>query len=194
MADPLTGEPDGISGFTSSGEGIRQNTNVQEARCEYYDLTHDRSGVLRKSRLRERAMPTQRSEAARTAADRYAVRKYVDDARQESLRMELAARQGDVMALACAGIALMGCLQELWAMRNVREEEWRSVANFLQAALTKEEFERFSVEQCKIVHTIIVNYLGGGLLGDQDVLKARMMLRKAGLDPWKAMSASQQEP
>jgi len=194
MTDPLTGEADGIAGFTSAGQGIMQNTNVQDARCEYYDLTHERSGVLRKPRVRERAVPTERRQVARNLAGRYAIRKYVDDARQESLRMELAARQGDVMALACAGIALMGCLQELWAMRNVREEEWRSVVNFLQAALTKEEFERLSTEQCKTVHAIIVNYLGGGLLRDEDVLKARMMLRKAGLDPWKAMSASQQVP
>jgi hypothetical protein len=100
-----------------------------------------------------------------------------------------AAKSGEMMEVASAGMALMDCLQELWKLRSVREDEWGALLNFLQTSLAKEDYEKFTFDQCQAVHTVVTNYLAGPLTGDDDVSKARLVLQVAGFDPWKAISA-----
>jgi len=93
------------------------------------------------------------------------------------------------MGLASAGIGLVENLGELWRLRSVRQDDWGAMLNFVQAALSKEEFERFTLGQCQAVESILVTYLGGGLVREEDVGRVRLMLREVGLDPWKGVSA-----
>ena len=96
------------------------------------------------------------------------------------------------MLMADAGLSLMNELQELWRVRYVREEEWAATLNFIQAALTQEEFEEFRVEQCQAIRTLVEDYLAGGAIDEEDVTRVRLILRRAGFDPWKAISAREE--
>ena len=194
MAPTDIGEDVAVSEFSISGQGMLANTKVQDARCEYYDLPYVKSGVDKKQSLKERTAPSRREFAAPRISQFYAVRKYSRDARDEAARMVRASKDGEIMEIASQGLALMDSLQVLWGLRSVREDEWASLVNFLQAALSKEEFERFTEEQCETVHIIIANYLAAGLVRDDEVTKARCLLRKVGLDPWKAISKPKSQP
>jgi len=194
MAPTDIGEDVAVSEFSISGQGMLANTKVQDARCEYYDLPYAKSGVDKKQFLKERTAPSRRELAAPITSQLYAVRKYSRDARDEAARMVRASKDGEIMEIASQGLALMDSLQVLWGLRSVREDEWASLVNFLQAALSKEEFERFTEEQCETVHIIIANYLAAGLVRDDEVTKARCLLRKVGLDPWKAISKPKSQP
>jgi len=93
------------------------------------------------------------------------------------------------MEQAIVGSELSDELQALWNLRSVREEEWAEVLNFLQSALAQQEFERFESTHCEAVRRVVVDYLAGGVVDPEDVVRVRMILREVGLDPWKAISS-----
>jgi hypothetical protein len=96
---------------------------------------------------------------------------------------------GDPMALADAMSGLQASLRELWRLRKAREDEWADVLNFLQTALSGVVPEKLSVEQSQAVGRVIDEHLAAGVLTDDQPSEARRILRGAGLDPWRAISA-----
>lgn len=103
--------------------------------------------------------------------------------------MKEGAAQGKSVETAVCGAAILDDLHELWRLRRVREAEWGEIVNFLQAALAKEPFERFTVGTCDSVLKVVLEYLAGGAVDRDDVRSARQVLKEAGLDPWKAISS-----
>lgn len=189
MTTSLTGEEPGLSEYESPGYRISQNTDVHEARCQQYDLVVEKSGVISGVRIREPEPPHKTVDRIPQVTRRYTVRRLVEEAQGEASRMVAAAQSQDPMELATAGMSLSDVLDSLWQLRSVRSDEWASLLNFLQGALAREEFERFSVQQCQAVSQIIDLYLAGPAVRDEDVIQARETLQKNGLDPWKAISA-----
>jgi radical SAM superfamily enzyme YgiQ (UPF0313 family) len=104
--------------------------------------------------------------------------------------MESFAESGDLVELSNAGFALRFALEDLWNLRNEREEDWGDLLNLLQGALAQEEFERFKARQCQTIRTIIVDHLSAGVTDIDDIERSIKLLREAGFDPWKGISSS----
>jgi hypothetical protein len=109
-------------------------------------------------------------------------------AEKEACRLESRAKAGDLMELSNAGFRLGEILRELWELREEREDDWGDLLNILQGALAQEEFERFSVDQCRAIRSIIVDHLGSGAVDVDDLERSIRLLREAGFDPWKGIS------
>ena len=107
--------------------------------------------------------------------------------------LEDAARTGDLMALSNAGFGLTAALDELWEQRNEGETDWADLLNLLQGALAKEEFERYSTQQCAAIKEIISKYLTADEVKLDDIENSIRLLREAGLDPWKGISGTLSE-
>ena len=193
--DNYTGDTDKNAATLAGGASFLRNTKVHEARCDAYELPYELSAVTRVSPRSSRT----RKEGSRQAAPdfderpvRYALRLHLKRARENVANLERGCQEKDHMLMADAGLSLMNELQELWRVRYVREEEWAATLNFIQAALTQEEFEEFRVEQCQAIRTLVEDYLAGGAIDEEDVTRVRLILRRAGFDPWKAISAREE--
>ena len=121
--------------------------------------------------------------------DRYALRQHLARAKELVARFVDICRRDDPMEQAIVGSELSDELQALWNVRRVREEAWAQVLNFLQSALAQEEFERFQSSYCTAVQKVVVDYLAGGGVDPEAVVRVRMILREVGLDPWKGVSS-----
>lgn len=102
--------------------------------------------------------------------------------------MTEAAQHGDPMELSNAGFNLGRYLDELWGLRKHRESNWGDLVNLIQGALTREEFERFEEEQCKLIGDILAYHLRPSPVEDDDLRSSVQLLRRAKLDPWKGLS------
>jgi len=124
----------------------------------------------------------------RRLARRDAIRRGLLKAKDTAESMEIYAKNEDQMELSLAGFKLREVLDDLWKLRFEREDDWGDLLNILQGALTQEEFEIFSSEQCYAIHTVIADHLGSGAVGIDDIEETVKLLRKAGFDPWKGIS------
>ena len=102
--------------------------------------------------------------------------------------MEVFAKAADLIELSNAGFRLAHLLADLWELRDEREDDWSDLLNVLQAALAKEEFERFSPNQCYAIGVVISDHLAAGAVDIDDIERSIKLLREAGLDPWKGIS------
>jgi hypothetical protein len=197
------------SSFTGSGKGRAATVNrfggllvgeplFQEHRLNSYAGFHENASGLqpRKDRSMTEKQARKSSDRARsqkmtdgsTPAERYAIRRHLEGSRECVSQMEEAAAGDSPMAIATAGCALRQHLRELWRLRKAREDEWAEVLNFLQTALSREPFEKLTVEQCKIVGRVIEDHLALGAVSDDQPTNVRQLLREAGFDPWKGIS------
>ena len=177
MTGDFTGDDGSSVGRISSGAAYVGHTKVNDARCSGYDIPRERSAVERATR---QMLPKgQKLPVAASSDDdrerRSAVRQHLRRAKERATRFVEACRQGDVLELAVLGFALTDELDVLWANRSVREEEWAETLNFLQSAIAREEFERFTLAQCEAVQAVIVDHLCGGLVDPEDVTRVRLM-------------------
>jgi hypothetical protein len=191
MNEEFTGDGIGSPDTCSLVATWVRNTHLSDARCLAYDVPREKSAVDKAVRqmlpgagqLRDpMKVETQR-------ADRYALRQHLARAKDLAVRLADVCRGGDPIDRAILGSELSDELQALWKIRGVREEEWAEVLNFLQSALAQEEFERFQSSHGEAVRQVIMDHLAGGAVDPEDVVRVRMILRQAGLDPWKAISA-----
>jgi hypothetical protein len=185
----FTGEqPSSRLTLTGGGQNLVANTLPQEARCEAYDAYGgaSESGSVR---YRPHARPSKLEEQKKVLpSERYALSRHLVQARELCAKMSDAARQNDHMELASQGIALLDELESLWKIRDVREEPWAAVLNFLQSALTRKEFELYSHSQCEGVGKIVEDHLAGGVVSEDDVPRVVKLLKELELDPWRAIS------
>ncbi len=191
MTSDFTGDGGPSIGAICSGPVYVGHTKVSDARCSGYDIPREQSAVERATRqiLPKGKRPPVAASSDHDREQRSAVRQHLRRAKELATQFVDTCRQGDVLELAVLGFALTDELNALWANRSVREEEWAETLNFLQSAIAREEFERFTLAQCEAVQTVIVDHLCGGLVDPEDVTRVRLMLRVCGLDPWKAISA-----
>ena len=63
----------------------------------------------------------------------------------------------------------------------------------LQGALAKDEFERYSLQQCTTIKEIISKHLTANEVTLGNLENSINLLREAGLDPWKGISGTLSE-
>jgi hypothetical protein len=189
MTDDTTAE------MASKSGTFLENTRVQDARVEGYDLPYEKTDDRRESRVKRHSLQLNHrevegnTEVESNPALKYAIKQYLGRAIKDTKRMEQFAVAGDVMELAMAGMSLRDNLRELWRLRSARDDEWAAVVNFIQAALCQVEFERFTSDQCCAIRKILESHLSLNVVGDDDVKLARRTLQHAGFDPWKGLTA-----
>ncbi|MCI0489662.1 MAG: hypothetical protein L0229_23995 [Blastocatellia bacterium] len=120
----------------------------------------------------------------------YTVSRGLAAAEKEASLMEAFAQAGDLIELSQAGFRLKDALSDLWDLRKECEDDWGDLLNILQAVLSQEEFERFSVDQCYAIRSVIADHLGAVAVDIDDIEDSIRLLRKAGFDPWKGISGT----
>lgn len=114
-------------------------------------------------------------------------------ANQIASEWESYAQIGDLIELSNAGFALVAVLDDLWKLRGEREADWGDLLNLLQGALAKEEFERFSIQQCTAIKDLISKHLAADEVTLDDLENSIKLLRETGLDPWRGISGTLSE-
>ncbi len=188
MSDTVTGGVTQPNLF--SAPGIVKNTIMTEGRCQAYDRPYAQSA----KEVAIRTVPRQRphkgmSSSALLVSERSALTTYLQKAVQCAENMEYAVNEQDAIGIAIAGNGLIEFLNELWRLRTIREREWQKVLNFLQSALSKVVFEELTPEQCRGIRTTVVDFLAAGALTKYRTATAIRIMREAGLDIWKGISA-----
>lgn len=146
------------------------------------------AGVSRRETRQNRNLRRSK-ETASELATRDAVRRAVGRAIVCTDRMTEAARIGDAMELSNAGFDLLNVLDELWTLRANREPNWRDLLNLLQGALSREHFEAYTTEKCVAINDVVSSHLKAWTVENDDIRSSISILRQAGLDPWKGISA-----
>src|SRR5206468_6403607 len=176
------------STFVTYAGSFHRHTKVQDSRCEAYYIPYDRSAVpSQRTKFNRNQAAGPHGDRGILPSQRYAVNRLLAKAKQAATAMHEAALRAEPVQVAVSGCALFDQLRALWRLRHVREAAWKSLLNFLESAISKEEFERFTPDQCTAVIKV-VDLLAGGAVDGEEVKRARLILRRAGLDPWKGLS------
>lgn len=175
----------------ASGSYYSKTVTMQEIGLEGYALASSRNGQLSITRRPTgRQIPLNSRPTSNTSNTSKSTRiaQLLNKAKSLASEMESYARSGELMDLSNCGFSLIYTLDDLWALRENRESDWKDLLNLLQGALAKEEFERYSVEQCIAVRKVITEHLADGYIEIDDLERSIRLLRNAGLDPWKGIS------
>src|SRR6266498_122695 len=189
MSYSLLGETS--TGTIAKGYGQRYSKladGLQEDRLAGFDLIGDKSGALDSRRYPIRPRQLRITPTRFNPARRDIIRRNLATAERLAREMESSARVSDLMELSNAGFALTAALDELWDLRDEREDDWGDLLNILQGALAKEEFGKFSIQRCAAIRMIIADHLDAGCVDMDDIERSLRLLREAGLDPWKGIS------
>ncbi len=189
-----TGESTDEIKLIGVGEVYVRNTHRQNSRLYSYDVPYQKSAAPAGLRLTRNANAPLPVGNGQLASQRYALNRHLANAKENAIRMKELAARGDVIELSIHGSIILSELQELWRLRHVRETEWSEILNFLQAALQKEPFERYTSPVCDSILRIITEFLGGGACDRDEVRAAKTLLQRSGLDPWKAISHAGEVP
>lgn len=187
MSDNQTGG----SPFSGGGAGgIIMNTDVQDARCENYDVPRIKSGspVNEPSRQGDSRRDARKHVSTNSASGRYSIRQWATNARVAASRLEDAAIEGDFMEATSAGGELLDALAHLWKLRNYRESEFAEIISMLQLALAKTQFESLVSDQCVALRTLLDDCVLAGATDESEVRLARSLLKQGGFDPWRGLA------
>jgi hypothetical protein len=172
------------------GECFSKFVDVNEHRLSGYNVFYEKSGAVEPSNPLLPPAPQKAAVQSHHSVRRDLVRRSLKQAEEEAARMEAFAKAGELMELSNAGFRLKDALQQLWQLRNEREDDWGDLLTMLQAALAQEEFERFTPRQCYAVRCVIADHLGSGIVDIDDIERSIRLLREAGFDPWKGISGA----
>jgi hypothetical protein len=125
---------------------------------------------------------------ANNPARRDAVRRGVQKAMREAEAMLAAAGEGELTRLSNKAFELRDTLQDLWALRDEREDDWGDLLNLLQIALERDEYAGLTAIQCKAVKDVIADHLSVHTADIDDIDSSARLLQRAGLDPFGASS------
>jgi hypothetical protein len=194
--DPLgsgTGASGGVKLLTY-GEHVSNNTAARDDRFSPYRSTSQGSGSTEVAALipkpvpQTRGGPSPREKPASNPARRDAIRRGVQKALREAEAMLAAVGESELTRLSNTAFELRDTLQDLWAMRDVREDDWIDLLNHLQIALELDEYESLTAPQCKAVRDVIADHLSVHTADTDDVDGSVRLLRRAGLDPFGSYS------
>jgi hypothetical protein len=192
MSDPSGGQ------INSDASGASQDITRRDPAIAYVDGIDASGGNIRTTQLftgenfypRKQSGEQQYSRPPSTPQSlHYAASINLDEAINAARDMENAATDNDLIQLSISGFQLRDALQKLWGLRKLRESDWQDLLVMLQASITNEHFERFSVEQCKAVRIILETHLLSIPVDISDLESTLRILRKAKLDPWKSASS-----
>jgi hypothetical protein len=191
MNDPSGGQT------ISDASGASRDIAGYDTAIDYVDGIDASGGNIRGAQLftGENSYPRKQSGSQEYSRPRrpqqslhYAASINLSEAINAAKEMEDAAKDGDQIQLSISGFQLRDALQKLWFLRKQRESDWQDLLVMLQAAITNEHFERFSVEQCKAVQMILETHLSNTPVDITDLESTLRILRKVKLDPWKGAS------
>ncbi len=114
----------------------------------------------------------------------------ITKAREACATFKVAVANGDPVDKGRSGYAAYQALVMLWDCRHKREEAWVDTLNSLMSAVQSEDYEAYTVTQADAVNFIVACVLSGSNVSEEDSAGSRVRLRRAGLDPWKLMSAT----
>lgn len=183
--------------ITSDASGASQDIASHDPAMGYVDSIDASGGNIRTTQLftGEDSYPQRQSGEQQYSRPRstpqslhYAASIHLNEAINAARDMENAAIDSDLIQLSISGFQLRDALQKLWGGRKQRESDWQDLLVMLQAAITNEHFEHFSVEQCKAVRIILETHLSNTPVDISDLESTLRILRKAKLDPWKGAS------
>lgn len=176
---------------------FRKLTASQGARSGAYEISHDRT---QKSILRERRPSRSQQEPAREAARAHsptscrAEREHVGRLLRDCLsKAEALLETEDNVDSALLGANLTSIMQELWAYRACREEDWIETLNILQIVLFKQEFETFPREKRLALITIFQEGLLERTVGRRELERTMGLLKHAGFDIWRGIQSTGEE-
>ena len=164
---------------------IRKLTGSQGARSSYYDVPvttgKPSSAQVAPRWPRSAPQPTSSTDHELTISRREHVGRLLRECVKASSDL---LNSQDPQGATLSGVKLLNLLQELWSVREAREQNWREIINLLQILLTHEEFETLSSHKRAALH----NLLGSGVLvrtvGLPDLNHVVSSLRGAGFDLW----------
>jgi hypothetical protein len=119
---------------------------------------------------------------------RDAVRRGVQKALREAEAMMAAVDAGELARLNNKAFELRDTLQDLWALRDEREDDWGDILNHLQIVLEMDEYEGLTAIQCTAVRDIIADHLSVNTAGIDDVENTVRRLLRSGFDPFGSSS------
>ena len=99
-----------------------------------------------------------------------------------------AASEGELTRLSNKAFELRDTLQDLWDLRDDREDDWGDLLNLLQIALEMDEYESLTAIQCKAVRDVIADHLSVHTADIDDIENTVRLLRRSGLDPFGSSS------
>lgn len=133
--------------------------------------------------------PGARGASAPRPESRDAIRRCWEKAKEKANLMVEASKADDPIELASAAFGLGHLLDDLWGLRGSRETDWAGALNFLQGVLKKADVETLTAAQCQAIQTIVTDQVGPATVNRDDVETCIQTLRRAGLDPWRPISA-----
>lgn len=195
--DPIdsgTGSSGGIK-LHPYGEHLSNNSAARDDRLTTYRPISQGSGSAEVTSLIPKRVPPTRggtspqAKPASNPARRDAVRRGVQKALREAEAMMAAAGEGELTRLSNKAFELRDTLQDLWGLRDDREDDWGDLLNLLQIALEMDEYEILTTIQCKALRDIIADHLSVYTADIDDVENTVRLLRGSGLDPFGSTSA-----
>jgi hypothetical protein len=168
-------------------EILRKLTSSQGARSSYYDVPVTTGRVISGETGRWQKQTFQRSPKREPDAD-LARREHIGRLLRECLKSSTDLLQaGDPQDAALAGVRILNLLQDMWAAREAREENWREIINLLQILLTGEEFESLSRDKRTILHTLFETGVLTRTVSQHDLSHIVRLLHDAGFDLWRGV-------
>jgi hypothetical protein len=84
-------------------------------------------------------------------------------------------------------------LEELWAYRHNREDEWGDFLNILQMLLGGEDFETMPRKRKTALERIFQEIFTTRVMARSDVERGLIVLTQSGFDPWRGLEEAAQE-
>lgn len=111
-------------------------------------------------------------------------RRLIQRSIEEAESMRIVASIGDETLLSNYSFRLRDTLQELWELRNHREEDWGDILNTLQMVLERDRQAAYNIEQCEAIKEVISNHLSQLSVDGDDVEQSVVILARCGLQPF----------
>jgi len=164
---------------------LRKLTSSQGARSSYYDVpaTTGRAIGWEISVQKQAIQPSQKSELLAGIAKREHIGRLLRVCLSSSADLLHAKDPQDATL---AGVRMLSLLEEMWAIREAREESWQELINLLQILLTGEEFESLSCDKRHALHTLFETVITR-TVSQHDLNRAVSLLNGAGFDLWRGL-------
>ena len=176
----------------SAGRRFSKNTRILEGNCSGYETSYyGRTSADTEASTEEwHRTPSHRPvvKKPQPAVARYELMQLQERASRFAHELQSAVNENELRDASVHGIELKETLQELWSYRKQRNDDWATIVNFLQAALSHQLPESLKPAQCTTFCTIIDTCLSAST-GDYEVERSIQILRSGGFDPWKSVSA-----
>jgi hypothetical protein len=184
--------PTGGVAFPKGTSGaFRFLADAQESNLGKYRVPYDQTSAFTVTERPEKSRQFDSTASPlRTPMNHGAFRRAARGARQAAAGMLAACSTRDLISLSNHGFCLNDRLAQLWELRAEREGDWCDLINLVQGSLARIEFERLNGHQCKVVKTIVDDYIASSWVESENVRFCLDLLTKSGFDPFGPISST----